>query len=415
MFERIPAARNLSLRILIVPANDWISGPKEYLNEIAEIIGKNHDVYVWHFNLRSQRKPFVKKIENVKLVRPRVFPSESLFANYIVNFVPHLIYFAKSVRNLKIDIVIVLNLIPALWAFLLTPSDALKVYGFQDYYPESASVHYRNIPYTFRRMLESLALLVNRAAVRNADLTLCPVPSLVELAAEMGCKKNCLLNNGVDTVFYSPSKPDEQLRRGLGLSKHTLVFYGLIENWLDFDPVIDGLRMLRQQIPDLKLLVIGSSLTNYAEELKRKLRSADLANDVVLTGHLPEERIPPYLDLGSVALAPYRTDTYSGSIRLPVKLFIYSAMGKPVLSTHLPEVKKLGAKHVFYYRDGASFAQAASTLFGDQDLRNKTGKYAMEFAKNFDYLKLAQKCATILEKALMAKRERAHKLPEVVE
>ncbi len=392
------------MRILIVPANDWISGPKEYLNEIAEIIGRDHDVFVWHLKLRTGQKPFIKSIENVKIINPPNIPSDSLFLNYIVNLVPHSLYFVKSVRDLKIDIVVVLNLIPGLWAFFLAPTETLRTFGFQDYYPESASVHYRDLPRTFRRAIESLALLVNRAAVRKADLTLCPVPSLVELAAEMGCKKNYLLNNGVDTAFYSPSKPDEQLRRKLGLSKHTLVFYGLIENWLNFDPVIDGLKLLKKKIPDLKLLVIGSSLTGYAEELNRKLRSADLTNDVVLTGHLPEEKIPSYLDLGSIAIAPYRIDTYSGSIRLPVKFFIYSAMGKPILAARLPEVQNLKPKHVFYYQDGASFAQAAAKIFDDEKLQTDLGKYAISFAKNFDYFKLAQECEATLKNVWREKR-----------
>jgi glycosyltransferase involved in cell wall biosynthesis len=387
-----------------VPANDWVSGPKEYLNEIAEIIAKEHKVFVWHFSLREWGIPFQKKIENVVIIHPPTIPSKSLFITYFVNLIPHSLYFAKCVRDLKIDIVIVLNLIPALWAFLLTPSRTLKVFGFQDYYPESASVHYPDLPYALRRVLESLALMVNRTAVRLADLTLCPVFSLANLARKWGCKRNYLLNNGVDTNFYKPSKPDEKFRRELGLSKHTLVFYGLIENWLNFNPVLDGLRILKKQFPDVKLLVIGSSLTGYAEKLESMLQATDLKSNVVMTGHLSEEKIPSYLDLGTIGLAPYRIDTYSGSIRLPVKFFIYSAMGKPILSVHLPEVQNLKPKHVFYYQDGASFAQAAAKIFEDEKLQTDLGKYAMSFAKNFDYFKLAQECEATLENVWREKR-----------
>jgi glycosyltransferase involved in cell wall biosynthesis len=309
--------------------------------------------------------------------------------------------FAKLVRKLKIDAVIVLNLIPALWAFSLAPLRTLKVFGLEDYYPESASVYYDGSFKIVRHILETIALVVNKVGVRWADLTLSPCFSLVDLSKTMGCNDNYFLPNGVDTSFFTPSKKtDKRLKKQLGLSNHTIVFFGLIENWLDFDTVLDGLQILKHDIPDVKLLVIGSTLTGYSRALKKKVDDKHLGNDVILTGYVPNELIPHYLNFGDLCLMPYKLDTYSGKIRLPLKLFIYSAMAKPILSVSLPEVKRLKPNHVFFYYDKKSFAESAKRILNDEKLQNNLKSDARNFALNFDYSKLAQDCEKILEKEL---------------
>lgn len=393
------------MKILVIPGNDWIFGPKQYLNDIAEVMAEKHDIFVWHFDFFRNRKPFPKKIENVKILRPWSVSTSNILINYILNFIPHSIQFARAVKRLRINVVVVLNLIPALWGFALLPRKTLKVYGFQDYFPESASVYYRNYPKTLCRILESSALLVNKLGVKLADLTLCPCFSLINLSHKMGCKKNYFLPNGVDTTFYTPFKSDEKLRKKSGLSKHTLVFFGLIEAWLNFDTILGGLQLLKEKFPDAKLLIVGAPLTDYDKVLKKMLRDANLMNDVVITGYVPENLIPYYLNLGSICIMPYKVDTFSGKIRLPLKFFIYSAMGKPILSVPLPEVKRLKPKHVFYYYDKTSFARNATTIFNNEKLQDSLGRYARDFARNFDYSRLAQECEAIFVHENLKKNE----------
>lgn len=388
------------MRILIVPGNDWIFGPQQYLHDLAEKLGKNHDVFVWHFHLFRNRKPCLQKIDKVTLINPWSVYSSSLLVYYGANFLLHSIYFARIVRKLDINVVIVANLIPALWAFSLPPKRVLRVFAFQDYFPESASIYYKNYPRTFYKILESFAYLVNKLGLKLANLALCPCFSLVNLSEKMGCKQNYFIPNGVDTNLFDPEKSNQKLAEKLGLSEHTLVFYGLIENWLDFDTVFGGFKILKEEFPSAKLMIIGSTLTNHVKVLKNLINDENLAQDVVLTGYVPNELVAYYLNLGNICIMPYKTDTFSGKIRLPLKLFIYSAMGKTVLSVPLPEVKRLNPKHVFYYTDKESFACQASNILKNKNLQNELAYHAREFSKNFDYAKIAQDCEAILMKNL---------------
>lgn len=380
-----------------MPANDWVFGPKQYLHDIAEILGKKHDVFVWHFNLLQNKKPCIQKVENVQLVSSRSIPSKSLLIYYVANFLPSSLAFARTVRELKIDVVIALNLIPALWTFGLAPLGTLKVFGFQDYFPESASVYYKKFPRVLRRILETFALCVNKVSIRMADLVLCPCYSLINLSNEMGCKRTYFMTNGVDIDFFTPTKSDETLREKLGLSKNTLVFYGLIENWLDFKTVLEGLKIVKKDIPDAKLLIIGSTLTNYTKVLEKMLQDADLVNDVILTGYIPNELVPYYINLGTICIMPYKIDKFSGKIRLPIKFFIYSAMGKAILSVSLPEVKRFNPEHVFFYDNPEKFASHTSMILKSEKLQTDLGHSARAFAKNFDFSKLAKEFEAIIQ------------------
>jgi len=386
------------LKILIIPANDWVYGPKQYFHDLSEVMAEKHDVFIWHFNLFRNSKPCFQKVEKVKLLKSLSVYVNNLFIYYVLNFIFHSLFFTKIVRELKIDAVIVLNLIPALWAFTLAPRRTLKIFGLQDYYPESVSPYCRNSPKIIQRLVETLAVIVNKLCIQLADVTLSPCLSLVDLSEKMGCKESYLLPNGVDSNFFNPSKRDEIIRGQLGLSAYTIVFYGLVENWLDFETVFDGIKILKTEAPYVKLLIIGSTLTGYSKELKRILDDKNLVNDVILTGYVPNELVPFYLNLGTICLMPYRLDTYSGQIRLPLKFFIYSAMGKPILSVPLPEVERLKPKHVFYYYDKTSFADSAGKILNDEKLRKELENYARSFAANFDYSKLAERCEEILER-----------------
>ena len=388
------------MRILIVPGNDWIFGPQQYLHNIAEELGKKHQVFVWHFDLFRNRKPCRQETENVVLIKPWSIYSSSLMLYYSINFLLHSIFFTRTVRKLGINVVMVANLIPALWAFLLSPRRALKVFAFQDYFPESAAVYYEGYSKVFCRILESFAYIVNKIGIKLADLTFCPCFSLVNLSKKMGSKQSYFLPNGVDTNFYDPQKSDPKLTQKLGLSQHTIVFFGLLENWLDFTTVFAAIKILKSDVPDVRLLLVGSSLTNHTSVVKDLLNDGDLNEHVVLTGFVPNEIVPYYINSADVCLMPYKTDDFSGKIRLPLKLFIYSAMGKPILSVPLPEVKRLNPKHVFFYNDPESFARQASMIFKSSRLQDDLGYYAREFSKNFDYSKIAHKCEAVLEKNL---------------
>jgi glycosyltransferase involved in cell wall biosynthesis len=101
---------------------------------------------------------------------------------------------------------------------------------------------------------------------------------------------------------------------------------------------------------------------------------------------------------------PYKTDSFGSVIRLPEKLFVYSAYGKPILSTPLPEVIALKSEHVFFYHDVDEFVSIISVILNDTSIQAKLSAKAKEFAQKYDLNVLAKRLEQILSDSLQKLR-----------
>jgi glycosyltransferase involved in cell wall biosynthesis len=66
--------------------------------------------------------------------------------------------------------------------------------------------------------------------------------------------------------------------------------------------------------------------------------------NVYLTGPRPHEELPDYISRFDVGIVPYIMNGYTETV-IPTKINEYLAMGKPVVSTDLPEVASFNSRH----------------------------------------------------------------------
>ncbi|MBI3457924.1 MAG: YdcF family protein [Candidatus Rokubacteria bacterium] len=99
---------------------------------------------------------------------------------------------------------------------------------------------------------------------------------------------------------------------------------------------VELLRGLAERHPELDLLLVGPVLTDVSA--LRALRN------VYLVGEKPHDAIPYYIRTFDVALIPYRVTDFTDNV-YPVKMNEYLCMGKAVVSTPLPEVRRFGEAH----------------------------------------------------------------------
>ena len=75
--------------------------------------------------------------------------------------------------------------------------------------------------------------------------------------------------------------------------------------------------------------------------------------NVHLLGPKPHEQIPDYIAAFDVCLIPYVVDDFTSNIS-PAKLNEYLALGKPVVSTDLAEVRRFNEANGAVVRIGAT-------------------------------------------------------------
>ena len=202
--------------------------------------------------------------------------------------------------------------------------------------------------------------------------------------------------NGIDLQQFSRKENPMITRKKSGLSEDdfVLVYSGRINKDKGISELIDAMLLL-QDIPQIKLLIIGSSFfgnsaneDDFIRSLKKK--SKDIAQDILFTGFVPYPLIPDYLQMADVAVIPSVWDE-------PFGLTVVEAMAArlPVITTDRGGIPEVVSKHnaimVNTERDYVGrLAQAVREVYQDTDLREKMAKASLEHSKYFNKERFAQ-------------------------
>jgi len=91
---------------------------------------------------------------------------------------------------------------------------------------------------------------------------------------------------------------------------------------------------MKNEKQTVKLIIVGEG--DAFEDLLRLSEDYDLGGQLILTGKQPYEKIPEFIAAADICLLPaYPDETIMQDI-VPIKLYEYMAMGKPVITTRLP-------------------------------------------------------------------------------
>jgi len=101
---------------------------------------------------------------------------------------------------------------------------------------------------------------------------------------------------------------------------------------------VDGslLQELARRNPDWHLVIVGPEVEEFTYDLE--------GPNIHKLGARPHETIPAYIAGFDVCLIPYELNSYTQTV-YPTKLTEYLIMGKPVVSTPLPEVLAFNDRH----------------------------------------------------------------------
>jgi len=152
--------------------------------------------------------------------------------------------------------------------------------------------------------------------------------------------------HGVETSHFARAYHESlaQPRDLDGVARPIVGFFGLIEDWLDFDL----LEYLARERPQYSFVMVG----RVARDISRFAR----LKNVIFLGKKSYEDIPSYLRAFDVCHIPFQlNDVILHSS--PLKLKEYLAGGKPVVSVAIDEVKKLDGL-VYVATDHASYLAA---------------------------------------------------------
>ncbi len=139
----------------------------------------------------------------------------------------------------------------------------------------------------------------------------------------------------------------------------------------------------------IKLMVVGDG--DLYNTLYKMSTEENLKNKLILTGKVPFEQIPSYIAAADVCLLPaYKNEIMMNIV--PIKLYEYMAMGKPVIATNLPGIKKEFGNNsgIIYVDDPKETLNKAIELIGT-NLMWEYSEKSLKYTQNYGWDSLVLK------------------------
>ena len=202
---------------------------------------------------------------------------------------------------------------------------------------------------------------------------------------------NChYVPNGVDIKNFK-KKYYRVPREMRNIKKPILGFVGTLD-WRIIDRNI--IKEILTKKPRVSLVFIGPIMDNFS-----KFKNE---HNVFLLGKKDHREIPDFINKFDIALIPYRL-TENMKFVYPVKLHEYLILGKPVVSTNLPEVMQF-SDVIYIARNQREFVEKIDEALEEKDGSRKKERIETALTNTWDHR--LEKIGSELEKAMKRCSER---------
>jgi glycosyltransferase involved in cell wall biosynthesis len=248
---------------------------------------------------------------------------------------------------------------------------------FPQYLPNRLAIYYARFFMWWATRHARRVLTVSEASKRDI-LRFCRIPA----------GKVTVIHNAIDERFLTAPPADEvdRIRERFQLHEPFVLYVGNVKPHKNLVRLIQAVHHLHENGYDqLKLLVIGSDISKYAE-LRRAIHACNLHRYVRFLGFVPDRTLDVLYRLASVFAFP---SLYEGFGLPPLEAM---ACGAPVVTSNtssLPEVVGDAAVLVDP-TDSRAIAEGLAHVLADRNLRADLQRRGRERARTFSWAKGAQ-------------------------
>lgn len=203
-----------------------------------------------------------------------------------------------------------------------------------------------------------------------------------------------LVPNGVDYAdFAAPQPVPDDLR---GVPAPRIGYAGVIKKQLD----LALLSRLAKQRPQASFVLVGPILNVSGKE--HHIEALKALPNVHFLGNKPIEQLPAYMQHFDVCLMCYEVNDYTNYI-YPLKLNEYLATGRPVVSSPIHAISRLG--HVVRIaNDNAQWNASIDEALGADALDPERVRVRRAHAREHDWNRLVDRIAELFRSAVARRR-----------
>jgi glycosyltransferase involved in cell wall biosynthesis len=329
------------MRILLVQDTDWIARNVHQQHHVAErLTSRGHEISVidhdllWQNTdaggLLSKRQVFhnVSKIvpdAGITVTRPRILRVPIL--DYVSMLATYRREIAAQLREFRPDVVIGMYLLTNYLALRASKKTGTPLVVL------ILEPNYEMIPW---RLLRPIGKIIEQRTLKEADSVIVINEALRDYAIRMGARpeKTHVIRAGIDTKHFGLNVDGSTVRQQYGFGEHdtVLFFMGWLYHFSGLHEVLKEMAKRKRDGLGVKLLIVGDG--DALEDLQREREELGLEDDVAFAGKQPYEKIPEFIAASDICLLPAHDNAIMRDI-VPIKMYEYMAMGKPVIATRL--------------------------------------------------------------------------------
>ena len=205
--------------------------------------------------------------------------------------------------------------------------------------------------------------IVEQAALAYAHAALTVTQQLKDVYVSRGADPDriSVILNVPESRFL---ESDEETADTSSASRHfSLICHGAIEERYGHDTMLEAVALVRPQIPNLRLRILGRG--SYVDEFLARRTRLGLENCVDYLGWVPLSQMVHELRAADVGIVAQKSSPYSNLVHTN-KMYQYISFGKPVLASRLKSVEAYfgeDALRFFEPGDAKSLAEGILDLY----------------------------------------------------
>ncbi|WP_373838605.1 glycosyltransferase [Methanospirillum sp.] len=377
------------MNILLVQESDWLSRNPHQQHHLMERLSiRGHAVRVIDYDIDWKKKKEGKitiprtEYQNVHKIIPdahihviRPWSLRIPILDYIILMISHRSEIKRQIREFKPDIIVGFGVLNAWIASHYAKQHSIS---FVYYWIDALDTL---IP---EKSLQIFGKFLERSTIKRSCKVIAINEKLRDYTISLGAAQENteVIGAGIDLERFHPGIDGIKIRDAFGIKPDDIVlfFMGWIYHFSGLKEVALELASHRDEYGKIKLLIVGDG--DAFDDLVAIRETFDLTNQFILTGKKPYEEIPEYIAAADVCILPAYPDEPIMQDIVPIKLYEYLAMGKPVITTRLPGIMK-----EFGEGNGVVYVESLEDIIKGAAVITRSIKHSMAPEKCMHFIK----------------------------
>lgn len=391
------------MKILLLQETDWIKrGPHQQHHLMDRMALRGHQIrvidyeYLWKednkdrkiFTGRKEIKGAYKifKEADITLIRPGMIKLPILDITSILYF--HEKEIKRQITEFKPEVIISFGILNAYLGMKQAKKHHIPfVYYLIDHL-------HTLLP---NKLKKKTAKQFEKQTIRSSDRIFVINQGLKDYAVEMDgdVDKISVIPAGVDFEKFNPQTDGSSIREKYGINKNDILlfFMGWIYDFSGMKEVAESLS--NNDNENIKLMIVGEG--DLYKPLSKMKSENNLNEKLILTGKIPFEEVPKHIASADICLLPaYKNEIMMNIV--PIKIYEYMAMGKPVIATNLPGLKKEFGNNngIIYIENPEQTLEKAIYLYENYMIKSEGNKASL-YSRDQDWNKITNEFESMLK------------------